>query len=1200
MEGRLAHGILGNSRAAFRLIAAYEQGIELLRQERWASALPLLQQAVLDQPERSHAWYLLGVALVRQQLWLEAAEALERATELEPGFQPAWPELCRALLELDRLPQAASAASRPLPADPFHAVAAGAALWRHGLAQGDGAAALQAIIRLRGLHGQQPWLAEEALRTASAWLLHGHSHRAQVLLQALSTRPESSEALANPFPRRLALLLQLVLALAEPEPPPPQLLQDLRASLWAPPHQLEQQLWQPITQPALLWLRGRCQGDPERPPLPRESVKALLDALPAVEPEAPPKAHQKLYKVVASLAKPQEPWCDPALPPAQQWMQRQFRRLELAQADLPALLLLWPEILAGLPQLPSGARRHCREALQEHLQGFSELVLDRPNRLVTAPGQPAEALALREQGVDLLLAISQALAELDGQAPAPPRSGPRRRWLLLAAPDLPQCVLYRVEQKLQQLQASGGEGRMVWRDQLNAWTWSEQLLWADAVIVCRLPALAPVLQAIHAARRLGLPVLYDIDDLLFDPEYCPPDFESYGGTISAELHRRFVLDVPLFRAAAQLCDGLIVSTSTLERRWRELHPESSAPVWVLPNCAPPELLESVQPPHPPTAPPRLVLASGTKAHKLAWQQELAPAVAVLLERHPELQLDLLGWLTLPGLLVPYADRIRLHPFTSYRRYLQLLGQATIGLVVLEPGIFTDAKSAIRWMEFSLLGLASVLSPTATYRELLKPGEHALFARGTEQWISAVEQLLADPQQRQAMAERAQRHALAQFGRERPQAFWQPWLQAPAPRRRQRLLVLNVFFAPQSVGGATRVVQDQLRGLLERAGDRYEITVLCSDQAPWQQPPETDDADIAELEPWEQLQPIPLDGHGWHGARVLRLSQPPRPWREHRDASMLELCRRWLLQEGFDLIHAHCLQVLSIAPLQAAAELGIPYVITLHDGWWLSPRQFLTTVTGQPVDPADPIGHYDHPELQDPALLARDRVRRQELEQVLAGAAARLAVSEPFAALHRQAGIADVGVLENDWQPMATGVPKGRRPVDQPLRCCYLGGLAVHKGFAVLQAACLQAQPKAPGLVLTVVDGSLQPGQSYQQQWGSVVVTFVPSVPMDQMAGFYSEHDVLLAPSIWPESYGLVSREALSSGLWVVAAQAGAMADPIQPGLNGEVVPSGDAAALSAVLECLSAEHPAPQPLLRFAQQGPDSVEQLLKLYELLL
>ena len=51
--------------------------------------------------------------------------------------------------------------------------------------------------------------------------------------------------------------------------------------------------------------------------------------------------------------------------------------------------------------------------------------------------------------------------------------------------------------------------------------------------------------------------------------------------------------------------------------------------------------------------------------------------------------------------------------------------------------------------------------------------------------------------------------------------------------------------------------------------------------------------------------------------------------------------------------------------------------------------------------------------------------------------------------------------------------------------------------------------------------------------------------MDLMAHFYAEQDVLIAPSIWPESFGLVTREALSAGLWVIASDAGALAVPIQ-------------------------------------------------------
>ena len=106
--------------------------------------------------------------------------------------------------------------------------------------------------------------------------------------------------------------------------------------------------------------------------------------------------------------------------------------------------------------------------------------------------------------------------------------------------------------------------------------------------------------------------------------------------------------------------------------------------------------------------------------------------------------------------------------------------------------------------------------------------------------------------------------------------------------------------------------------------------------------------------------------------------------------------------------------------------------------------------------------------------------------------------------------------------------------------------------------------------------------------------------MHQMSAFYAEQDVLLAPSIWPESYGLVSREALSAGLWVVASEIGALADPIRDGENGHRLPAGDAAALRAVLEQLSQQHPQPQVLLAFSGERVPLHEELSRHYGSLL
>ena len=57
------------------------------------------------------------------------------------------------------------------------------------------------------------------------------------------------------------------------------------------------------------------------------------------------------------------------------------------------------------------------------------------------------------------------------------------------------------------------------------------------------------------------------------------------------------------------------------------------------------------------------------------------------------------------------------------------------------------------------------------------------------------------------------------------------VQKKAAVQKKKLLVLNVYFAPQSVGGATQIAQDQVRGLCEELGDSWEVTVLCTNPQP---------------------------------------------------------------------------------------------------------------------------------------------------------------------------------------------------------------------------------------------------------------------------------------------------------------------------------------------------------------------------------
>ena len=347
-------------------------------------------------------------------------------------------------------------------------------------------------------------------------------------------------------------------------------------------------------------------------------------------------------------------------------------------------------------------------------------------------------------------------------AMADPQRPPPRRWLLIGTQRLPQCFLYRVEQKQEQLKALGWTSRVLREEELSATDRDTTLGWADAVILCRLEVSPDLLDWIQAARDRGIPCLYDIDDLLFDPSHSPPPLEHYAGRLSPSLHRRFALDQALITNAMLCCDAVVVSTATLADRWRSLRPPSHhhQPIALMPNRAP-ALLQARPRPRPSQQskrPMRLVVASGASTHLQCWREELAPALLQLMNDHPDLELLLLGEIRAPLPLLRHHSRIQHQPTTSFDRYIELLATADIGLMVLEPGLFTDAKSANRWMEFSYCGIPTIVSPTRSMRELIEPGVHGLLARGTAEWIQQIESLLNNPHQRHEIATAAEAKA----------------------------------------------------------------------------------------------------------------------------------------------------------------------------------------------------------------------------------------------------------------------------------------------------------------------------------------------------------------------------------------------------------------------------------------------------------
>ena len=833
-------------------------------------------------------------------------------------------------------------------------------------------------------------------------------------------------------------------------------------------------------------------------------------------------------------------------------------------------------VLAGLGEHPRSAR--LEDALLQIQQARFENAVSRhigalrSGRAETGADAngtgPAGISAALTAVLDLFMAAHRASF---GEARPPPRrtaDGPLRV-VVLANRDLPQCTFYRVDLKAQQLGAAGNVALQVF-DRSEDEAFRSAAATAHMALFYRLASDVPVLRSIAACRAMGVTTVYEVDDLVFDPAAFPDPLEAYDNAITGDEHFALRAGVALFRHAAASCDAAIASTERLAAHLRGLVRSGIAVVHRNGLSDSLAALARAGAPRPAPAgePVTLFYGSGTRAHGADFRDILAPALARLMAERPEVRLVVCGHVDAADLAARFPGRVeRVPPVADRDAYLSQLLGIDVNVAVLRAGAFNDCKSEIKWLEAAAFCVPSVVSDVEGYRETLSDGVHVVrVPPDPAAWHAALRDLVLDPARRAAIGGAARDRALELYGpgtlgnalaaglrqlmllpaptsaqplRVRRRAFRAVATVPPQPRR-PRVLLANVFFPPQAIGGATRVVRDQAAELVARYADRYEVGVLCGNN--------------------EAAGAYRTEAYAWRGVPVWSVGCPQREHMDWIPFDPLMAAPVDAVLDRFkpDLVHAHCIQRLTATALERVAARGIPYLVTAHDAWWVSDHQFL-------VDGQDRLRMPWETEQFDTDSNPHTRVeswsRRLRLRGLLDGAAAVLTVSETFAALYRRAGVARAVALPNGLPelPPLEAVP----PVPGRVRLAYLGGVTAHKGYFILRQAL--ARGRFAKLDLLVMDPAMDHGEERQETWGTTPVQVTGRVPQDRVGALYGRFDVLCAPSVWPESYGLVAREALHYGKWVVASSRGAIGEDVVPGKNGWIVDVSDPAALPLVL-----------------------------------
>ena len=377
-----------------------------------------------------------------------------------------------------------------------------------------------------------------------------------------------------------------------------------------------------------------------------------------------------------------------------------------------------------------------------------------------------------------------------------------------------------------------------------------------------------------------------------------------------------------------------------------------------------------------------------------------------------------------------------------------------------------------------------------------------------------------------------------------------------------ILVVNVFFAPHSYGGATIVAEEVAKRLVTQHGQ--QVTVISAMTRP-------------ELAPYTIMK-VARDGITNY---LINLPESRSYAEIYANMQVAERVNEIVSILRPDVAHVHCVQELGASVIPTLKRAGIPVILSVHDFWWLCERQFMIRPDGRYCG-QDPIRVEDCRGCVDD--LSRARFRMQYLAEQAALCDLITYPSKFARDLSVRSGMPEDTAVhwENGVkQPDSSFFEKQRRRREKDSRVSFgfVGGPSRIKGWPIIRGAFerIGRDDFCGYLVDGSLDGTWYAKQKIEVMKGEWIVH--PRYSMDTMDDFYSKIDVLLFLSQWKETFGLTVREALSRGIRVIQTDSGGTVEH-----NGvkdvELLQIGDGPAklMGAVNRCLDRADVRAEPL----------------------
>lgn len=384
----------------------------------------------------------------------------------------------------------------------------------------------------------------------------------------------------------------------------------------------------------------------------------------------------------------------------------------------------------------------------------------------------------------------------------------------------------------------------------------------------------------------------------------------------------------------------------------------------------------------------------------------------------------------------------------------------------------------------------------------------------------------------------------------------------------KIVLVNIFFYPDSFGGATTVVEENAK-LLSKAGNEVIVISLTSR-------PE-----------YVQNQIIKSSSNG-----VVNLQINAGPVSEE-EKYLGNLDRSMLIAELIedispDILHVHCIQEIGISFLENIVKNGNLYktkkILSIHDYWWLYKNQFLLSDDGRFTKSKIIL------ESENLVINKKTKKRLRTLGKALNLFDLITTPSDYSSKLYKMNfSNLDFVTLPNGINLSSADCAKN---TSSKIVYGFLGGPGQVKGFENILKAVNEISLKRTEIRLVRAHESWYNNMDLPSEF-KIVERFA----QEDIDRFYKKIDVLLFPSQWGETFGLAIREALNRNKWVITTREGAQMEPIIANKNGDLIGLGKNTTKDLKNLFLKYDKEIPLPIGKYNYSYQNQVNELIKIYE---